>query len=215
MNWAAWQGGWVEAMDFAGPRVRPAWWAWCLLGVAVLALLVLAERLDHQEGARVESAAQLKRLERADRQQRLQRAAALRQADGSSGPRSGAGPGEPASAAPPLTGSAVTEAAQMARLLSYPWADVLYRMEMQAAEHQVVLMGMSLNLASSSARPLLRAQGAVQGDSAALQWASGLPQGQLLSRQALATPFEGLRGRYAMKADVQAMWSDGPAGSTP
>lgn len=200
---ARWSAQWPEALDFAGPRVRAAWWSWALLGVALLAGLALEHRVATFEEARADTVRELERLARADRRQRLERAIAAR----------GAATAPERVAAPALQGPVVVEATQLARRLAYPWTAVLQGLEAEAARQQVVLMSMSLD-ASALDQPLLRAQGAVQSDQAALRWAAGLPQGQLLARQALATPFVARQGSYALKADVQAVWH-GPRAGAP
>ncbi|RZL11476.1 MAG: hypothetical protein EOP40_02470 [Rubrivivax sp.] len=197
-----WAPRWPEQLDFAGPRVRTAWWSWALLGLALLAALGLEHRVTALEEARAEVAAELKRLRRADQRQRLALAA-------SGGMRRT--PVGHITPAPALQGAAMQEAALLARQLAYPWAAVLQGLETESARQQVVLMGMSLEV-SSGQQAVLRAQGAVRDDMAALRWAAGLPAGQLLGRQALASPFVAAQGPYGLKADVQAVWAASPVG---
>lgn len=200
-----WPAAWAEQLDFAGPRVRTTWWAWAVLAVALMAAMMLAERLDTLALAREDTAAQRQRLERADRQQRIARAAARRQT-------------APVAAGTPqgqaLDAAMVDDALQVAWHLSYPWPQVLMGMEARAAQQQVVLLSLSLD-ASSPRQAVMQAQGAVQDDLAALQWAASLPQGQLLGRQALQAPFVGSRGAYGLKADVRAVWRHDRLGTTP
>ncbi len=186
---------WAEALDFSGPRARVAWWSWALLGVALLAGLALEHRVAVLEEASGETARELERLVRADRRQRLERAIAAQ-----------ARPTVPGSvAAPALHGPVILEVTHLAGRLAYPWPAVLQGLQAEAARQQVVLMAVSLDV-SALDHAVLRAQGAVQNDVAALRWAAGLPQGQLLGRQALGTPFVARQGRYGMTAEVQAIW---------
>jgi hypothetical protein len=208
LRWLRRKPTWAGQLDFAGPRVRTAWWSWALLLLSLLAWLALADHADRLGTEREEAEAQIKRLARADRLLRLERAVQLK-ASASAGPI-----GTPA---PVLDDASLEDATQVAWRLAYPWSAVLSGMESAAAAQQVVLMSMSLDL-TAMGQAALRAQGAVRDDAAALRWAAGLPQGQLLGRQALGAPFVNVRGSYALKADVQAVWpvvTSPPGGVTP
>lgn len=196
---------WADELDFAGPRVRTAGWAWGLLAVGVWALVVVVDRGEQQEQSILDAQAQLKRLTLADRQWRLARAAST--------PRAAAGANASGADAPPLSPAAWPEAATMAALLAYPWQAALDGVAARAADHQVVLTALALDLSAwdpvLAPPPTMRVLAAVPSDDVALRWAAALPQGQLKARSALAKPFSTAKASYALKVEAQARWVPG------
>jgi hypothetical protein len=213
---------WAEQLDFAGPRVRTAAWAWAVLGAGVLALLVVADQGEAQRQAIDEAQAQLKRLSKADRQLRIERAAKAGVRSDKAQASSGVGPSASdleALQAPKLDDQALPEAVAMAAFMAYPWPEVLRDVSQRAMDHKVVLLALSLDLSGWDAAampvPTVRLLAAVPSDEVALRWAAELPEGQLKSRAALQTPFTSMLGSFALKAEVQARWAQGQAGAQP
>lgn len=217
---------WAEQLDFAGPPVRTAAWAWAVLGAGVLALVAVADQGDAQHQAMDEAQAQLKRLSKADRQLRIARAAkaGVRSDKAPIAPAAGNKAGAAASSldapeAPKLDDQALPEAVAIAAFMAYPWPEVLRDVAQRAMDHKVVLMALSLDLAGWDAAampvPTARLLAAVPSDEVALRWAAELPEGQLKSRSALQTPFTSMLGTFALKAEVQARWSPGHSGAQP
>jgi hypothetical protein len=213
---------WAEQLDFAGPRVRTATWAWAVLGAGVLALLVVADQGDAQHQAIDEAQAQLKRLGKADRQLRIERAAkaGVRSDKAQAAPvASQAASGIELPQAPKLDDQALPEAVAMAAFMAYPWPEVLRDVSQRAMDHKVVLLALSLDLSGWDAAampvPTARLLAAVPSDEVALRWAAELPDGQLKSRAALQTPFTSMLGNFALKAEVQARWAVGQAEVKP
>ena len=116
----------------------------------------------------------------------------------------------------------------MARRLAYPWLGVLDEVELAAAAHGAVLLGLNVDLdaraeGSAAADPSsggvvgqslaapVRLQATLASDGAALTWAAALPQGRWLSRAPLSTPFATARGSYGLKAQAQAVMPQGVA----
>lgn len=198
------QATWEDELDFSGGRQRVAWWAWLLMGVGAMALVVSNDHLDAIRAEQDEVQAQEKRLMRADRQMRLARALqhqAQLQADNDQ-PSSHANEQGP----PPLAGAALLEAAHMARLLAYPWLDTLTRIDEVSAAHRVVLSSLAMNLETQGRKQPgseWRLGAMVPHDAAALAWARSLPEGQILSRERAAQPFTSTWGNYGLKVDAQ------------
>lgn len=199
----AWQSGWADELDFAGPRVRTALWSWALLIMGVAACMAVAEQAQEATVAQAEAQAMLHRLERAKHQQTMARAA----------PRAASAAGLPARQK--LDEASTRQAAQVAQWLAYPWSAVIERVEQSALQEQAVLTGFSLDISSLGAkldaRPPVRLQAALRDDASALRWVAAHGEGaQMLGRSALSAPFEAMTGRYALRAE--ATW---PAGATP
>lgn len=192
---------WVDALDFKPARVKPAGWAWGLLGAGLLSVLWLADQSEQLRQRQVEAQAQLQRLARADRLVRLDRAVHER--------HDRAQATQAAASAPVLSAAAADEAVAMVRSLAFPWAETLQRMELSASTAGAVMLSMSTSLddAVRTAGPTWRLQAAVPDDAAALGWAASLPTGRLVSRASLSTPFSTAHGLYGLKAEVQAQTS--------
>lgn len=202
LAWLSVRPSWVDELDFVGPRVRTAVWSWLILAAGVVAMMMVVDVMDHLEQDLVDARQQFRRLSQADRQLRLNRA--IEQGQSSARAESGAGP---VSSPPPLRGAGLVDGLSMARLLAYPWAATLNRIEAEASTHQVVLMSMSVDLdkqrQSTDGAPIWRLQAAVRDDPSALAWAARLPGGRLLSRDRLAQPFSAEAGSYTLKVDAQ------------
>lgn len=190
---------WAEDFDFAGPRVRTAWWAWLVLGLGVALALKVSDDFERVRVALDDGRAQLKRLSRAERQRQLAQQAPSVRDDASKAMGM--------EVAPALSGPALPDALTLSLLLGYPWGDVLNQLEAQAARHQAVMLGLGVDLASlsdaSRVQPVWRLQAAVHGDADAMAWTLSLPQGRLTTRERLSQPFTGLSGSYELKVQVQ------------
>lgn len=208
-SWLSARPSWADELDFVGPRVRTAVWSWLILAAGAVAMMSVIEVMDQIERDLVDSQQQFRRLSQADRQMRLSRAIEQRQAS------AGAEPGAmPVSSVPPLRGAGLADGLSMARLLAYPWAATLNRIEADASTHQVVMMAMSVDLdkpgPSLDGMPMWRFQAAVKDDPSALAWAAQLPGGRLLSRDRLAQAFSAETGSYTLKVDAQMAGWGGP-----
>lgn len=182
-------------LDFAASGLRTAWWSWALLGVSLAATLLQGERAEQVAAQQAEATTELKRLMRAARTGQPERLAA---------PSNGL---SPATGPTSLSDPAFFDgAAEVASRLSYPWAEVIRQVEVAAAGQNVMLLTVDLELPPLGP-VVMRAQGAVESDMAALRWAANLPRGELLSRQTLAAPLALGSASYGLKADVQAFWA--------
>ncbi|HEX5357277.1 MAG TPA: hypothetical protein VFW93_13745 [Aquabacterium sp.] len=193
--WQSWRyPAWADELDFVGPRVRTAPWAWAILLCGLLAAAwtwTCVSRLDN---------------DLADAQQvvkRLQRAAHQAQVNSMASRQTGTA----GSTAPALTPDAARHAAQLAQFLSYPWVSVMERVEQSAKAEQAVMLSFSLDLAplatQAQAAPEVRVVAAIKDDDAALRWAHAQgTSAQLLNRERLAAPFVTAVGRYDWRAEA-------------
>ncbi len=176
------QPAWADQLDFVGPRVRTARWSWVCLLAGVVAVAWVIPEVNEAQAELAQAHADVARLRRAAHQADVvRRAVAVGQ------------PATPADAAPPLTGDAARQAAQLAQWLAYPWLKQLARVEAAAQAEQAVMLSFSLDLSPLASRPdawpEMRLAAAVRDDVAALRWTQTLsPQAQLLSRERLSTP---------------------------
>lgn len=214
LPWLLPRPSWSEDLDFVGPRVRTAWWAWLVLGLGAMVVLMAYDAMAHTQQALIDAEQQHRRLSLADRGMRLTRALQARETVAQ------------AAVAPPLTPADLPEVASMARTLAYPWAQALGQIDADAWAQQVVLLSLSVDLDQAAraaaggtgtaggalAQPMWRLQAAVRHDADALAWSARMPGGQILSRERLQQPFTGLLGRYDLKVDAQMPW---PQQSTP
>jgi hypothetical protein len=202
---------WEDDLDVSGGRQRAAWWAWVLLALGALAVMVAMDHVDSLRIQQDDVAEQVKRLSRADRQLRLQRAlAAQAVAPAASGQVEGK---DANSNAPALQGAAVPAARRMAGLLAYPWPAHLDLLDTQAAQAQVVMTQLSASLDNTesaqvlvgpaSARARWRMQAFAKDDASALAWAQRLPQGELLSREPAPQPFTTRAGTYGVRVSLE------------
>jgi hypothetical protein len=205
--WSSWE----DDLDVSGGRQRAAWWAWVLLAVGALAVMVAMDHVDSLRIQQDDVAEQVKRLSRADRQLRLQRAlSAQAVAPAASGQAAGADANAPA-----LQGAAVPAARRMAGLLAYPWSAHLDLLDTQAAQAQVVMTQLSASLDNTesaqalvgpaSARARWRLQAFAKDDASALAWAQRLPQGELLSREPAPQPFTTRVGTYGVRVSLEML----------
>jgi hypothetical protein len=195
---------WAQALDFVGPRVRVALWAWGLLVAGLAASMAVSEEAQHAFNARQEAQSALTRLERAKKQRAIAQAVprAVKEHEGAASMASGKA----------LDAAALRQAARMATLLGFPWTPVIERIEQSAMQEHAVLTGLSIDVSSLSSRadaaPDVRLQAAVQDDAAALRWVDAHGEGaQLLGRDLLTHPFDTTAGHYALRAE--ALWSAG------
>ncbi|RZI84069.1 MAG: hypothetical protein EOP38_10340 [Rubrivivax sp.] len=195
---SSWRATWADALDFVGPRVRTALWSWALLVAGLAACMAVSEQVKGMTADRDEAQAMLHRLERARHQQVLAATA----------PRAA-----PSSASQPSTSAlddvSLRQTTRITQQLAYPWAAVIERVEQSALQEQAVLTGFNLDIASpggkSEARPQIRLQAALRDDAAVLRWVAAHGEdAQLLGRDALATPFDSVKGHYALRAE--AVW---------
>jgi hypothetical protein len=203
-RWMSWlsPAHWADELDFVGPRVRTAPWAWLLLVAGLLSLAWALPQVQAVEADRAEAQLTLKRLQRAAHQQAVATKVAQAPTDK---PSSG-------KLAPPLSPDAARQAAQLAQWLAYPWMQVLSQVEQAAQAEQAVMLGFSLDLTALGSRadvwPDVRLSAAVRDDIAALKWldAQG-PAAQLLGRDRLGSGFDTPMGHYDWR--VEAVWSGG------
>ena len=204
MAWLALrQTAWADEVDFVGPRVRTAPWAWVLLLLGLLACAWVWPTVTRLEGEMADAQQTVKRLQRAAHQARVS-------AQAKSQPAKDAGQGSS------LSPDAARHAAQLAQWLAYPWLNVLEQVEVSSQTEQAVMLSFSLDLAplaaQAQAAPEVRVVAAIKDDDAALRWANaqGL-SAQLLTREKLATPFVSAAGAYNWRAD--ASWPGVQPGS--
>lgn len=186
---------WSDTLDFVGPRVRTSVVGWALLALGLVAVLHGTDRMDAARLAMDEAQTTLKRLQRGGRQMAVHTQAAASQAQ------------DEALTAPELGATGWQHAAQLAQGLGFEWADVLGRIEDTADKEQVVLLQLSLDLATLGAgpdtQPELKLQAAVRDDAHALQWLEHAgPNVSLRSRERLTAPFTTSRGTYAWRVDM-------------
>lgn len=195
---------WADELDFVGPRVRTAPWAWAVLLAGVLAMGWALPQVQQADEDLAEAHSLLKRLQRASHQQALAaKAQALRPVGGAA---------SEANAPPVLKAEVARQAAQWAQWLAYPWLRVLGEVEAAAQSERAVMLSFSLDLATlasaDKAWPEARLSAAVRDDAAALKWAQALgPQAQLLTRDKASQPFTNAAGTYAWRAE--AVWAGG------
>lgn len=190
------QPAWAEQLDFVGPRVRTASWAWVCLLAGVAAVGWVLPAVNDAQSEQAQAQADLARLRRAAHQADVVRkAAAMGQA------------AAPIDAAPPLTGDAARQAAQLAQWLAYPWLKQLTRVEAAAQAEHAVMLSFSLDLSPLASRPdawpELRLAAAVLDDVSGLRWAQTLgPDAQLLSRERLSTPIPVGTASFAWRVEA-------------
>lgn len=191
--------GWAAELDFVGPRVATASWAWilCLAGLAAMA--AVWPQVQEVDDALGNAQHDVRRLERAT-QQAMQRAPGLAGAASRSDP-----------AWPP---EAVLAATRVTQALAYPWSALLDQVESKAQAHHALMLSLSADRTSLDPRkrfgPDVRMSAAVQGDDPSLQWAEAHgPTAQLTLREKLPAPLDTAWGIYAWRAE--AIW----VGATP
>jgi hypothetical protein len=200
-RWSS-QHEWADELDFVGPRVRTASWAWVLLLAGLTAAVWLWPMVTQADADMVQAQLDLKRLKRAAHQQELAaKAAQVAQAKG-----------EGKTMAP--TPEAMRRAAQLAQWLGYPWMQVLDQVEQSAQAEKAVMLAFSLDInavaSAQDALPEVRLAAAVRDDESALRWAQTLgSSAQLRGREKLGAPFTATSGQYDWR--VEAAWS----GETP
>ncbi|MGE5452835.1 MAG: hypothetical protein ACM3VZ_13465 [Acidobacteriota bacterium] len=182
---------WAHQLDFVGPRVATSVWGWGLLVVGLCLALQGADQVRSLQQAQADEQASLARLQRAEHQRQVA-AAPLRAASG-------------AQAA--WSSEALQSAQGVVRLLAYPWASVVNRVEQAALQEQALLLSFSLNqdlpLTDARAAVAVRLTAAVPTDEAALRWCQAHGDGaQLLSRERLSTPAPSPQGDYPWRAEV-------------
>lgn len=192
---------WAESLDFAGPRVRTAPWAWGLMLAGLVSAAWVWPMVMQVDADMAEAQDTVKRLARAAHQRAVAAKVPTHLVAGKQ-------------AVPGLTPEAAHHAAQLAQWLAYPWLDVLDQVESAALAEQVVMLSFSLNLSalgsSPDSQPDVRVAAAVRDDASALRWAHAQgPSAQLLSRERLGTSFVAAAGQYDWRAEVT--W----AGGTP
>lgn len=200
MHWQ--RPDWAHELDFVGPRVRTAAWAWGCLLAGILAAAWVWPQVVQVDADLADAQQTLKRLQRAAHQQVL----AL-QAPAVSASRAGQ-----ADQAPGLTPESAQRAAQLAQWLGYPWMTVIERVESAGQAEQVVMLSFSLDIGTLGSRadsaPDVRVTAAVRDDASALRWAQTQgPSAQLLSRERLSTSFATASGAYDWRAE--ASWTGG------
>lgn len=197
-SWPRRQPVWADDLDFVGPRVRTAAWAWALLlGGLVAGIWVWAE-VSRVDTEMAEARMLVKRLQRAEHQAHIDKLARSQPSKANAG-----------GAASPLSPDGARHAAQFAQWLAYPWLSVLEQAESSAKAEQAVMLSFSLDLAplaaQTEAQAEVRAVAAITDDDAALRWAHAQgASAQLLHRERLAAPFVTSAGRYEWR--VEASW---------
>ena len=193
---------WADELDFVGPRVRPARWAWLLLLAGVLSVMAVMPMVQQADEAVLEAQDAIRRLERAAHQQALKEKAMSRQSV-QTGPTG-------------LAPQAYPQAARLARTLAYPWIPLLSQVEAAAHAQHAVLLSLSLDLNGMDTRagsmPDVHLTAAVRDDEQALQWVQAHgASAQLLDRQRLAKPLmadagphgsHGLHAPYAWRVEA-------------
>lgn len=190
---------WADELDFVGPRVRTAAWAWALLLAGLVAMATVWPLIQQADADLLEAQAMLKRLQRAAHQQRL--AATM--------PRPAKVPGD---STPALTPESARRAAQLAQWLAYPWMAVIGQAESAAHAEQAVMLSFTLDLATLGSAPdnwpSAQVSVAIRDDASALRWAQAHgAHAQLLSRERLAASFVSAAGPYDWRAE--ATWPGG------
>ncbi|TAK88740.1 MAG: hypothetical protein EPO09_17745 [Aquabacterium sp.] len=197
----AWLAGrdaaWADELDFVGPRVRTAPWAWAVLLFALLACTWTWYQVERLDADMRDAQQVLKRLERAKHQEHID-ALAKTQSSAKGG------------GAVSLSLERARHAAQLAQYLAYPWLTTLEQVEASAQAEQAVMLSFSLDLATLGAQadsaPEVHVEAAIKDDDAALRWAHAQgPTAQLLKREKLAAPFVTALGSYEWRA--QASWA--------
>lgn len=195
--WPSWAPqSWADQLDFVGPRVRTAPWAWAILLCGLMACIWVWSCVSRVDADLADAQQVVKRLQRAAHQERVNSMARLQAGKGGS-------------AVPALSPDGARHVAQLAQSLSYPWLSVLEQVEVTARAEQVVMLSFNLDLAAlatqAQAAPEVRVAAAIKDDDAALRWthAQG-PSAQLLNLERLAAPFVTALGRYDWRA--QASW---------
>ncbi|HET8869949.1 MAG TPA: hypothetical protein VFM48_05855 [Aquabacterium sp.] len=180
---------WAQQIDFVGPRRSTSVWGWALLSVGVAATLFVVDHASRVDQAIQEDQADLRRLERAMHQKQIDQA-----------PRTAA-----SAARADWTPEALQSAQGVVRLLAYPWASVLDRVEQAALQEQALLLSISVDqdrgLADDKAVVDVKVSAAVQSDDAALHWADAHgPHAQLVLREKLSSPAPSPQGDYPWRA---------------
>jgi hypothetical protein len=138
---STWQrANWAESLDFAGPRVRTAPWAWALLLAGLLSAAWVWPMVMQVDADMAEAQDTVKRLARAAHQREVAAKAPTHPVAGQQ-------------AVPNLTPEAAHHAAQLAQWLAYPWLDVLDQVESAAVAEQAVMLSFSLNLSALGSSP--------------------------------------------------------------
>lgn len=188
--------GWADELDFVGPRVQTAPWAWALLLFGLLACAWTWAAVTRVEIDMADAQQAVKRLQRAAHQEQVNAQARSQ-------------PSKAGAQSSNLSPDAARHAAQLAQWLAYPWLSVLEQVEVSSQTEQAVMLSFSLDLAplavQAQAAPEVRVVAAIKDDDAALRWAhsQGL-SAQLLNRERLATPLVTAAGRYDWR--VEASW---------
>lgn len=191
------ESAWVDELDFVGPRVRTAPWAWAVLLLGLLACTWTWSQVERLDADMHDAQQVLKRLERAKHQEHIDALART--------PSIAKGGG-----AVSLSPDKARHAAQLAQYLAYPWLAALAQVEASAQEEQAVMLSFSLDLttlgAQADSAPEAHVEAAIKDDDAALRWAHAQgPTAQLLKREKLASPFVTAQGSYEWRA--QASWA--------
>lgn len=182
---------WTQQLDFVGPRVDTAIWAWALLVAGLCVALAMADQAQSVQQELAAQQASLHRLQRVQHQRKLATTPA----------RSASSPDAQWSS------EALLSAQGVVQVLAYPWARVLDRVEQAAMQEQALLLSLSLDqdraLTDTRLPPPARLTAAVQTDEAALRWSQALGDGaQLLGRERLGTPAPSPQGDYPWRAEV-------------
>lgn len=182
---------WSAQLDFVGPRVVTSVWGWALLVVGLCVAIHAADQAHGVQQALAGEQASLSRLQRAEHQRQVAMAP-LRSAS------------SPDQAWAP---EALLSAQGVVRMLAYPWAGVLDRVELAALQEQALLLSFTLDqdraLTDARAPVPVRLTAAVLTDEAALRWTTAHGDGaQLLSRERLSTPAPSPQGDYPWRAEV-------------
>lgn len=197
----AWLAGrdaaWADELDFVGPRVRTAPWAWAVLLFGLLACTWTWSQVERLDADMHDAQQVLKRLERAKHQAHIDTLAHQQSSAKGDGAAS-------------LSPDKALHAAQLAQYLAYPWLTTLEQVEASAQGEQAVMLSFSLELATLGERadsaPEVHVEAAIKDDDTALRWAHAQgPSAQLLKREKLAAPFVTAQGPYEWRA--QASWA--------
>ena len=195
LNWSfKGTSSWADELDFIGPRIRTAPWAWALLLAGLLASGWTGVQLSQVDGDMADAQQVLKRLQRAAHQQQVQAMATSQ-------------PKAQAAGAHGLSPDAARHAAQVAQWLAYPWVSTLQQVEMAAQAQQAVMLSFNLDLSTLAAQadavPDILVTAAIKDDDAALRWAQAQgPSAALRNRVRLATPFVTAAGSYEWRAEA-------------
>ncbi len=203
----AWPGlrapRWRDELDFLGPRVRTSLVAWALLALGLVAVLHATDVLDASRQALDEAQADVRRLERAQHQARLSQQARQVSVKASMASRDGV---------PELDANGWRRAAEMAHGLGFDWLGAMDHIHATAAQEQVALTRLSLDLGAvqpgagtsgAGTGPAWRMQAAVREDAQALQWLDSLGRGaSLRSRDKLPTAVDTPGGSLAWRIEA-------------